>query len=160
MHCFNKLTGAPNGVVLPELVNLYKSPFDLATRKDGAAILTKKLLSKGVLPKDVIFFAPCHVGGIKVKGREEAALASLVAQRFMGEEASSMFGHQEGYDGALDSLVAQRFMGEEASSMFGRQGYEGALDSLVAQRFTGKEALSVFGRQEGYDGALDSLVAQ
>ena len=64
MHCFIKLTGAPNGVVLPELVNLYKSPFYLATRKDGAAILTKKLLSKGVLPKDVLFFAPCHAVGI------------------------------------------------------------------------------------------------
>ena len=53
MHCFNKLTGAPNGVVLPEFFNLYKLPFYLATRMDGAAILTKKLHCKGVLPKDV-----------------------------------------------------------------------------------------------------------
>jgi hypothetical protein len=41
MHCFYKLTGAPNGEVLPELVNLYKSIFYLATWKDGAAIQTK-----------------------------------------------------------------------------------------------------------------------
>ena len=32
MHCFYKLTGAPNGEVLPELVNLYKSIFYLCVR--------------------------------------------------------------------------------------------------------------------------------
>ena len=44
-------------------VNIYKSLFYLAVRKDGAAILTKKLYCNGVLPNDVTFFALCQVGG-------------------------------------------------------------------------------------------------
>ena len=40
MHCFN------NSEVSPELVNLYNSPFYLATQKDGAAILTKNCIAK------------------------------------------------------------------------------------------------------------------
>ena len=59
---FNKAMGAPNDEVVPELVIVYKSPFFLATRKDGAAILTKKLHCNGVLPKDITFFVPCQVG--------------------------------------------------------------------------------------------------
>jgi hypothetical protein len=104
-HCFNKLTGALNGEkVVPELVNLYKLPFYHAAWKNGAAILTKKLHRKGVLlPKDVIFFAPCqHVGSIKGC---EAVLDSLEAKGFTREEASSVHARQ-GYDGSLDAIVA------------------------------------------------------
>ena len=54
-----------NEDVLLELVNVYKSPFYLAMRNDGAAIRTKKLHRNGVLPKDVTFFAPCQEGGFK-----------------------------------------------------------------------------------------------
>ena len=54
-----------NEDVLLELVNVYKSPFYLATRNDGAAICTKKLHRNGVLPKDVTFLAPCQEGGFK-----------------------------------------------------------------------------------------------
>ena len=57
-YFFNKVMGAPNNKFVPELVNVYKSP-----RKDGTAILTKKLHRNGVLPNDVTFFAPCQVGG-------------------------------------------------------------------------------------------------
>jgi hypothetical protein len=56
---------APNDEVVPDLSNVYKSPFYLATRKEGAAILDEKLHRNGVLPKDVTFFAPYQVGGFK-----------------------------------------------------------------------------------------------
>ena len=54
-----------NEDILPELVNVYKSPFYLAMRNDDAAIRTKKLHRNGMLPKDVTFFAPCQEGGFK-----------------------------------------------------------------------------------------------
>jgi hypothetical protein len=121
MHCFNKLMGALNGEVLPELVNLYKSPFYLATRKYGAVILTKKLHSKGVLPKDVIFFALCQVGGIKGC---EAVLDFLEVEGLTREEASSKLGRR-GYDGSLDSLVTQGYSIEEVPSKKGHQARNG-----------------------------------
>jgi hypothetical protein len=138
MHCFNKLTGAPSGEVLPELVNLYKPPFYLATWKDGAALLTNKLHSKGMLPKDVIFFAPCHVGGIK--GRE-TALASLEAEGFTREEPSSEFGHRS-REATLAPLEAEGFMREEASLEFDRQGREGAVNNLINEGVDPKKASS------------------
>jgi len=138
MHCFNKLTGAPSGEVLPELVNLYKPPFYLATWKDGAALLTNKLHSKGMLPKDVIFFAPCHVGGIK--GRE-TALASLEAEGFTREEPSSEFGHRS-REATLAPLEAEGFTREEASLEFDRQGREGAVNNLINEGVDPKKASS------------------
>ena len=131
--------GALNGEVLPELVNLYKSPFYLATRKDGAAIPTKKLHSKGMLPKDVIFFAPCHVGG--TKGRE-AALASLEAQGFTEEGEALSVHARRGYDGTLDSLVAQGYSMEEAPSENGRRAHDGAVNNLINEVVDPKKASS------------------
>ena len=138
MHCFNKLTGAPSGEVLPELVNLYKPPFYLATWKDGAALLTNKLHSKDMLPKDVIFFAPCHVGGIK--GRE-TALASLKAEGFTREEPSSEFGHRS-REATLAPLEAEGFTREESSLEFDRQGREGAVNNLINEGVDPKKASS------------------
>jgi hypothetical protein len=43
-----------------------------------------------MLPKDFIFFAPCHVGSIK---GHEAVLDSLEAEGFIREEASSVHAH-------------------------------------------------------------------
>jgi hypothetical protein len=57
--------GAPNDKIVPEIVNVYESPFYLAMRKHGAAFLDEKLHPNGVLPKDVTFFAPCQVGRVK-----------------------------------------------------------------------------------------------
>jgi hypothetical protein len=64
-HSFNPSMGAPNGKVVPELNNIYKSSFYLETQKEGEAILDEKLHHNGMLPKDVTVFAPCQVGGFK-----------------------------------------------------------------------------------------------
>ena len=76
-----------------------------------------------------------HQGG-------EAALASLEAQGFSREEASTELSHR-GRDGALASLEAQGFTGEGvASTELGHRGRDGALASLETQGFTGEGAAS------------------
>jgi hypothetical protein len=75
------------------------------------------------------------------QGRE-AALASLEAQGFSQEEASTELSHR-GRDGALASLEAQGFTGEGvASTELGHRGRDGALASLETQGFTGEGAAS------------------
>ena len=80
----------------------------------------------------------------------EAALASLEAQGFTREEASSELGRR-GCKAALASLEVQGFTGEgAASSELARRGREGALVSLEEQGFTGEgAALSELARRVG-----------
>ena len=128
MHCFNKLTCAPKDEVVPELVNVYKSPFYFATRKDGAPILTKKLHCKGVLPQDVIFIAPCHVGGIK---GHKKAVSTVTKQMKVKtgvmptlDAAASELGSRM-YDGSIDVIVAAGIAPENARSHKARRAQDG-----------------------------------
>jgi hypothetical protein len=68
--------GAPNNDVMPELNNVHESPFYLATRKEGAAILDKKLHRNCVILKDVTFVASCQVGGSFEGGKATRATDS------------------------------------------------------------------------------------
>ena len=67
------------------------------------------------------------------KGSRDA-LASLEAEGFTREEASSEFGHRGCEATTLAFLKAEGFTREEASSELGHRGRDGALASLKAQR--------------------------
>jgi hypothetical protein len=74
------------------------------------------------------------------KGSRDA-LASLKAEGFAREEASSEFGHR-GCEATLAFLEAEEFTREEASLAFDHQGHEGAVNNLINKGVDPKKASS------------------
>ena len=93
-----------------------------------------------------------------MRGYPSSLVASLEAQGFTREEASSDLGHQ-GHDGALASLEVQEFTGEGAASPeLGHRGYEGTIASLVTQAFTGEGEVSMEQGRRRRDGIVNNLI--